>query len=214
MTKYNSSDLTFKDVEAIDSMGAQSAAKKFNISLNLANRCEKILKEKIQLGGGDKKSSGSRTLKKVDSSESDMQEILDESSDNNSNIQQVNPMQQNMPQQMQHMQNNAQPIVNNPYDQTFNLQNTQSSNYDPSTNQTMPNLTSDGTNPITPITNNDVMQQMVNNPNPNMFNTQVVNQVNTLPPKPDKVDPLMVNHVAPVITQENVLGYLKQLNAI
>ncbi|VVU94746.1 hypothetical protein CPAV1605_471 [seawater metagenome] len=212
MTKYNSSDLTLKDVEAIDSMGAAEAARKFHISLNLAQRCEKILKEKIQLGGGSKKSSGSRKLSKSNnSSESDMKDLLNDSSEQSEvdNKSQGNTQMQNM-QQMQFM-NNPQQMMN-PYDQSFNLQNMQAPNFNPATNQTMPNLTSNGSNPLTPITNNDVMGQMVNNPNPNIFNTQVVNQASSLPPKPDKVDPLMVNHIAPVVTADKALGYLKNLN--
>ena len=146
-----------------------------------------------------------RKIKKSEAStESDMmKQMLDSSSEDNNQ------------RPAQHMQMNySQPIVNNQYDKTYNLQNMQVPNYNPQTNATMPNLTNDGSMPIQPITGQNVMQQMVNNPNPNMFNMDNANQSNGLPPKPDKVDPLMMNHIAPVVTQDKVLSYLKQLNAI
>ena len=197
-------------------MGAEKAAQQYDISLTLAKRCEEILRNKIQTGGakkqsgGDnKKETGSRKIRKSEAStESEMmKQMLDSSSEEN---------KQQAPQQMGNMMpmNYSQPIVNNPYDKTYNLQNMQVPNYNPQTNATMPNLTNDGSMPIQPITGQDVMQQMVNNPNPNMFNMDNANQQNGLPPKPDKVDPLMMNHIAPVVTQDKVLSYLKQLNAI
>ena len=216
MTRFNSRDLTLKDLEAIDKMGAVKAAQEYDISLTLAKRCEEILRNKIQKGGakkqsgGDnKKEKGSRKIKKSEAStESDMmKQMLDSSSEEN---------KQQAPQQMGNMMpmNYSQPIVNNPYDKTYNLQNMQVPNYNPQTNATTPNLTNDGSMPIQPITGQDVMQQMVNNPNPNMFNMDNANQPNGLPPRSDKVDPLMMNHIAPVVTQDKVLSYLKQLNAI
>jgi hypothetical protein len=212
MTRFNSRDLTLKDLEAIDNIGAEKAAKQYDISLTLAKRCEDILRNKIQkggakkqAGGNNKKEKGYRKIKKSEAStESDMmKQMLDSSSEDNNQ------------RPAQHMQMNySQPIVNNQYDKTYNLQNMQVPNYNPQTNATMPNLTNDGSMPIQPITGQNVMQQMVNNPNPNMFNMDNANQSNGLPPKPDKVDPLMMNHIAPVVTQDKVLSYLKQLNAI
>ena len=89
----------------------------------------------------------------------------------------------------------------------------QTSNANPSTNQANPNISLNG-NALQPITNNDVVGNIVNNPNPNIFQMNQPNTANTLPPKQEQLDPLMVNSMVPVITPQQMLSNLKQLNAI
>ena len=161
-----------------------------------------------------------------------MKDIIDSDSDmndfNNPEMSQVsmnsqmmgNPMMSNpmmsdqaSMQSMQSMQNMQHPQLQNPYVHNFDLSNMQTSNANPSTNQANPNISLNGT-ALQPITNNDVVGNIVNNPNPNIFQMNQPNTANTLPPKQEQLDPLMVNSMVPVITPQQMLSNLKQLNAI
>ena len=173
MLKYSSKHLTLNDVQAIETLGAKVAAKKNNIALPLATRCEKILQKKL-IGGGSK---GNRKLQKNDSSESE----LDSESDNM-------PMQ-NMPMQNMPMQN--MPMQNMP------MQNM------PMQNMPLQGMPMQGM----PLQNMPVQGIPIQG-------MPVQGQGQGKPQSMGQIDPLMLNYSAPIINQENVLGYLKQLNAI
>ena len=103
--------------------------------------------------------------------------------------------------------------LQNPYVQSFDHSNTQAVNVNPMTNQENPNLSLNG-DALQPINNTDVVNNIVNNPNPNIFQMNQPNTANSLPPNNERMDPLMVNQMVPVITQQQMLANLKQLNAI
>lgn len=232
MVKYNSKDLTLKDIERIDKHGADYVSKKYNIDYSLAKTCE----TKLSQTGGNNSYSGKRSLRKYkenDSSDSiGMRELLDSDSeqiqDNQTQGMQnmmspfaMQGMQQAMmsPNSLQGMQNMMSPYsmqgmqLQNPYVHNVNLADAQSANVNPMTNQGQPNISLNG-DALQPINNTDVVNNIVNNPNPNIFQMNQPNTANALPPHDQRNDPLLVNQMVPVINQQQMLANLRQLNAI
>jgi len=225
MVKYNSIDLTLKDIERIDKYGAHKASKKYGINYDLAKSCENKLIQK----GGSQTYSGKRNLRKFrdesnlnDSSETrGMKELLESESDFDqkqmSQVSQASQMSQMFGNPMMspamNMMSPQQMQMQNPYVHNFDLSNTQTVNVNPATNQQNPNLSLNG-NTLQPINNMDVMNNIVNNPNPNMFQMNQPNMTGALPPKQEQMDPLMMNTMVPVISPQQMLSNLKQLNAI
>ena len=83
MVKYNSKDLTLKDIERIDKHGADYVSRKYNIDYSLAKTCEMKLNQTQT--GGNNSYNGKRNLRKYkegDSSDSiGMRELLESSSE-------------------------------------------------------------------------------------------------------------------------------------
>ena len=113
------------------------------------------------------------------------------------------------------MSPHANPMLasQNPYVHNFDLSNTQAVNVNPMTNQENPNLSLAG-NPLQPITGDHVVNNIVNNPNPNIFNVNQPTGAGQLPPQNEQMDPLMINQMVPVVNAQQMLANLKQLNAI
>ena len=112
-----------------------------------------------------------------------------------------------MSPQMQGMQ------LQNPYFHNVNMLDAQAANVNPMTNQEHPNISLTG-NALQPINNTDVVNNIINNPNPNIFQMNQPTTATALPPNNERMDPLMVNQMVPVISQQEMLANLKQLNAI
>ena len=93
------------------------------------------------------------------------------------------------------------------------MSETLAANVNPMTNQEHPNISLTG-NALQPINNTDVVNNIINNPNPNIFQMNQSTSATALPPNNERMDPLMVNQMVPVISQQEMLGNLKQLNAI
>ena len=228
MVKYNSKDLTLKDIERIDKHGADYVSRKYNIDYSLAKTCEMKLNQTQT--GGNNSYNGKRNLRKYkegDSSDSiGMRELLESSSEEKGEEQPTMPGMMT-PYQMQGVQSMHDMMspqgmmspqmqgmqLQNPYFHNVNMSETLAANVNPMTNQEHPNISLTG-NALQPINNTDVVNNIINNPNPNIFQMNQSTSATALPPNNERMDPLMVNQMVPVISQQEMLGNLKQLNAI